>query len=268
MIFAGALAMAVGMACLPAQAQSGKPPAQPKAKSQEELKAVQAMLQARDPDSMIKAAEDLLTKYADTQFKEAALSVESEGYRSKIPPDNIKAQIYAEQVLALNPANLQSNLTIAEILIQTTADHALNKDEELARAQKCLTIAQATLKTTAKPDARMPDMDWADFQRETAGQIHRDFGQLAFRRKAWDDAIAAFNAAVAQDPQPANQAYLASALQQAGKNAEAIAQCDKVLADPKTIAPIKSYVNTVKAAATKAMGAAAPAAAPAPAPQK
>lgn len=260
-ILTGILAMAAGIAGLAAQAQSGKAPAQPQPKSQEELKAIQAMMLAQDPDSIIKAAENLLTKYADTQFKEAALSVESEAYRAKVPPDLIKAQVYAEQVLALNPANLQANMTIGEIITQSTPDRALDKDEKLAHAEKCLTTAQDTLKNMVKPNPQVSDKDWGDFQKETAAQIHNDFGTLASVRKNWDLAITEYQAAIAGSTQLAYPARLAATYQQAGRSAEAIALCDKILATPDLNATIKNFVNNVKANATRA-------ATPAPAPQK
>jgi tetratricopeptide (TPR) repeat protein len=266
-ILTGILAMAAGIACLAAQAQSGKAApaaaAQPQPKSQEELKAVQAVFQAQDSDATIKAAEELLTKFADTQFKEAALAMESEADRSKIPPDPIKAQIYAERVLALNPSSLQANITVGEIIIQTTPAQALDKEEQLAKAQKYLAAAQDSLKSSPKPNPQIPDQDWADIKKETSARVHNDLGMLASSRKDWPTAITEFNAAIAEGDQPAYQARLASTFQQAGKNADAIALCDKILADPQLHPQIKAFVTNVKTNATRAA-----AQAPAPAPQK
>jgi tetratricopeptide (TPR) repeat protein len=253
--------MAAGIACLAAPAQSGKAPAQPQAKSQDELKAVQAMRLAQDPDSIIKAAEDLLTQFADTQFKEVALATVAEAYRYKVPPDLFKAQIYAERALEVNPANLQANMAIGEIIVETTPDRALEKDAKLAQAEKCFNTARDTLKNMVKPSPQISDQAWADFTKETSAEIHNDFGMLATARKDWPAAIAEFNGAIADADQPAYQARLAVAYQQSGKNAEAIALCDKILADPKSSALIKSFVTTVKSNATKAAG-------PTPAPQK
>ena len=260
-ILTGILAMAAGIACLAGQAQSGKAPAQPQPKSQAELKAIQAMMQAQDPDSIIKAAEDLLTGFADTQFKDVALEQEAEAYRSKVPPDPIKAQIFAERALEANPANFQANLAVGEIIIQNTPDRALDKDAKLAQAEKCLTAAQNTLKDMVKPNPQVSDQDWEGFKKGTSAQIHNDFGMLASSRKDYPTAIAEFNAAIADADQPAFQARLAATYQQAGKHAEAIALCDKILADPKSSAVVKSFVTTVKGNATRSLGAT-------PAPQK
>jgi tetratricopeptide (TPR) repeat protein len=262
-ILTGILAMAAGIACLAAQAQSGKTPTGPQAKSPAELKAVQAMMVARDPDAIIKAAEDLMTKYADTQFKEAALAIEAEGYRSKQPPDFEKAQVYAEQALAINPTNIQANTLIGEIIIQTTKPQALDKDAQYAKALKCLTAAQEQLKKTTKPNPQMTDMEWQQFQSETSASLHNDLGMLASVRKNWDLAATEFKAASADADQPAFQARLASVYQQSGKNADAIALCDKILATPNLNPMIKSFVDRVKALATPK-----PTAAAAPAPQK
>ncbi|MGA3094860.1 MAG: hypothetical protein ABSF25_00265 [Bryobacteraceae bacterium] len=266
-ILTGILAMAAGIACLAGQAPGGKPPAGPQAKSPAELKAVQALLAAQDPDSVIKTAEDLLTKYADTQFKDAALAMEADAYRSKDDP--IKAQVYADQALTANPANIQANMTMAELLIQSTNALTLDKTEKLAKAEKCLTTAQDTLKNTTKPKQQMSDMDWDEFKKDTSASIHNDLGMLASVRKNWDVAATEFKAAIADADQPAFEARLAATYRQAGKNAEALALCDKLLADPMTgLSPqaagqIKSYVTNLKTSITSAK-----AAAPAPAPQK
>jgi hypothetical protein len=47
---------------------------------------------------------------------------------------------------------------------------------------------------------------------------------------------------------------LASALQSSGKNDEAIALCDKILAVPNLHAQIKQVVTNIRAAAVKAGG--------------
>ena len=54
----------------------------------------------------IAAAENLITKFADTDFKEIALYIEADAYQQKGDPD--KAQIYAERALEANPKNFQA----------------------------------------------------------------------------------------------------------------------------------------------------------------
>jgi hypothetical protein len=54
------------------------------------------------------------------------------------------------------------------------------------------------------------------------------------------------------DPQPAFQARLALAYQQAGKNDAALAVCDKLLADPQLNPAIRQVAESVKTMATQA----------------
>src|SRR5438477_10968262 len=101
----------MAQAAPPSAPPAAAPPAGPKGpapKSQAELTAIQAMFTAQqknDVDGVIKAADELMTKFADTEFKELALYMEAEAYSQK--GDNTKAQVYSEQALALNPKSYQ-----------------------------------------------------------------------------------------------------------------------------------------------------------------
>jgi len=75
MILTGALALVAGVSSLMAQSA---PPKAPAPKSKDELAALQALVNARsNPDATIKAAEELMTKFADTEFKDMALFSEA-----------------------------------------------------------------------------------------------------------------------------------------------------------------------------------------------
>ena len=85
-------------------------------------------------DATIKAGEELITKYADTMFKEAALLQISNAYQAK--GDNDKAQIYAERILEVNPKSFQAQLMIGEMLASKTRENDLDKEEKLTKAEK------------------------------------------------------------------------------------------------------------------------------------
>src|SRR5450432_257459 len=129
-ILAGILSVAAGASSLMAQA---KPPAP---KSPKELEAVKAMFAASQagPDQTIAAAESLITGFADTEFKELAMFFEARSYQQK--NDLVKAQVYAERVLEINPKNYQTTLMLGEVLAQTTRENDLDKEEKLARSDK------------------------------------------------------------------------------------------------------------------------------------
>ena len=90
-ILTGILAVATGCGTLlaqPAQVQPAAPAAPqagPKVKSKAEADAVQALFSARSagPDAIIKAADDLVSKFADTDFKEIAYTLEATAYEQK-----------------------------------------------------------------------------------------------------------------------------------------------------------------------------------------
>ncbi len=247
-ILAGILAVASGASSLMAQAK------QPAIKSQKELDAVKAMFAAAQasPDQTIAAAEALITGFADTDFKELALFFEARAYQQK--GDLVKAQVYAERVLEVNPKNYQATLLLGEVLAQTTRENDLDKEEKLTKADKDLNATIENLKTATKPNPQMTDKDWDDARKQMTAEAHSALGLVAMTRKKNDAAIAEFKTASELDPQPAYLVRQASALQAAGKNDDAIALCDKVLADPQLHPQIKQVAQGVRATAVKAGG--------------
>ena len=258
-IMSGILVIGAGMSGLMAQApaaQSQAPAAQspvaptPTVKSKGEMEAVNALMQqanSRNPDGIIKAADDLVTRYSDTAFKEVALYLEATAYQMK--RDNEKAQIYAERVLDVNPKNYQAELLVGEILATTTRENDLDKEEKLGRAEKLLNDSIATVSAAPRPNPQLTDAQWEEGKKQISAEAHNNLGLVALDRKKYDLAITEFRTAQGMDPQPAYQVRLASALQSAGKNDEAIAICDKLLADPNLHPMIRNVTENVKKAA-------------------
>lgn len=247
MTLAGILAVAAGASGLMAQKQ-------PAPKSQKELDAVKAMFAATQtsPDQTIAAAEALITGFADTEFKELALFFEARSYQQK--NDMVRAQVYGERVLEINPKNYQTTLLLGEVIAQTTRENDLDKEEKLAKAEKYLKDTIENLKTAAKQNPQMTDKDWEDVKQQMTAEAHSGLGLVALTRKKYDAAVAEFKTAGDMDPQPAYQVRQASALQSQGKNDEAIALCDKLLADPQLHPQIKQVAQGVRATAIKAGG--------------
>jgi len=260
MILAGIVAFAAGISGLMAQQQPAPKkdaPAQkgPAPKSQAELTAVQALFNAangRDPDGIIKAAEELLTKFADTDFKEIALWTEATAYQQKNDP--VKAQIFAERVLEINPKNVQATLMIGELIAQHTRENDLDKEEKLGKAEKYLNDTISNAKTMEKPNPQIPDAQWEEQRKYLIAEAQNDLGLVALTRKKYDLAATDFKTAADMDPQPAYLVREASALQAGGKNDEALAIVDKLLADPQLHPAIKQVATQVKNAATAAKG--------------
>jgi tetratricopeptide (TPR) repeat protein len=230
--------------------------AQMKPKSPAEADAVRALFAAQtaqNPDATIKAAEDLLTKFADTEYKEVTLLLEADAYQHK--GDYASAEITDERILETYPKNPQAAMQLGELIVQHVHDNDLDKEEQLTKAEKRLNQALENIET--KPYTGMPDAAWAENKKYTKAEVQNDLGLVAMQRKKFDVAIAEFKLAIEADPQPAYQVRLASSYVQSGKNDEAIAICDKVLADPQLHPTIKSVAEGLKASAVKAKGAGA-----------
>ena len=103
--------------------------AQPKPKSQKEVEAIQAIFNAQDPDGRIAAAENLLTNFADTEFKAIALQVAAASAQQK--NDFEKMVVYAERTLEADPKNYAAMLMLANGIAQRTREFDLDKEEKL-----------------------------------------------------------------------------------------------------------------------------------------
>jgi tetratricopeptide (TPR) repeat protein len=247
-ILAG-LAIALGATCLMAQL---------KPKSKGEAEAYNALVKAAqsgDNDATIKAADDLISKYSDTVFKATALDMEASAYHKK--GDDDRAQVYSEQALQADPKDFQAPLLIGETLVQHTRENDLDKDEKLGKAEKELNLAMENAKAAVKMNPQISDAQWEEFKKAQVAEGQANLGRLFALRKKYADAIVNLQAAVDADPQqPAYFIYLASAQLQAGKNDDAIATCDKLLAQPNLPAQFKPYATGIKDQASKAKGAA------------
>jgi len=233
----------------PPSAPAGQP-AGPQLKSAAESQAVNELIKAQgNPDATIQASEKLLANFPASAFKESALLAEAEAYRSKSNPD--KAQLYAERALAANPRSFQATLLLGELLAVNTRDVDIDKEYKLLKAEQLLMGTIDNLKTAAKPSAQLSEQQWEDSRKWITAEAHNDLGMVALLRKRYDVAISEFKIAAAGDPQPAYLVRLASAYQMSGKNGEAVAICDRLLADPQLHPQIKAVAVSIKNAATK-----------------
>jgi len=246
-------AMAADKKQPPAAQPATAAPKGPTPKSPEELKALQAVFGAAGkPDEVIAAAENVLTKFPDTEFKDTVLFLEADAYRQK--GDKEKMQIYAERVLTVNPKQFQADLLLAESIVQTTREHDLDRDEKLAKADKYANDAIAAVSAAPKPNPQLTDPQWEDVKKDLIAQAHDALGLSALESKKYDVAITNLKMAVegAAHPEPAYQIRLASAYQASGKNDEAIELAEKVMNDPTNPPQIKSVAQSVRAAAVVA----------------
>ena len=240
-IFRGLAAFAASAALMLAQ----------KPKSNEEIKAIQAVMSAQQPDDKIKAVEDLVGKYKDTEFKDWAFSVAAEAAQAK--RDNPKALFYYEQAIKANPKNYNAYLMMAALLAQTTRENDLDKDEKLGKAEKYVKSGMDLIPGAEKPNPQVTDEQWAAMKKDDTAQAHIDLGMIATVRKKHDVAVSEYKLALetASQPDAVTMVRLAGAQADGGKADDALATLDKVLAMANLNAQIKGIAEQEKARALK-----------------
>ncbi|MES1257991.1 MAG: tetratricopeptide repeat protein [Acidobacteriota bacterium] len=220
---------------------------QMKPKSKKEGDAIQAMLSAQDPDSRIKAADELITKFADTEFKPYALYLEADSYLQK--GDNDKAIFFAEQTLEADPKNYQAAILLAKTYAGTTHVNDLDKEEKLTKAAKYAIQAQDALKTAEKPNASLTDAQWTEIKNDFTGQSYYALGIVAAYHNKMDEVAADFQKVAELDTDPTDLIRAGRALLDVKKYAEAVTWFDKALAAPNANDQIKDIATKDKARA-------------------
>ena len=243
----GSLAAALLMA-------QGKAPAP---KSQKEVDALNAMFQATDNDGRIKAANELLTKFADTDFKGLALYMITTSYNEK--KDTTNTIVYGERTMdadSKSALGAHARIMIATSLATTTKEFDFDKEEKLGRADKLAKEAVEVIKTAAKFNPALTDEQWDGAKKGYTAEAYIAMGMTATVRKNWNDAMANYKLAAETDPtNSATFVRLGAAQVSAAKYDDAIATLDKVAAMPGVDAAILSYAKAEKEKAVKAKGA-------------
>jgi tetratricopeptide (TPR) repeat protein len=250
-----ALSMAAAALCA-----AQKPPA-PKSKG--EAEALQAMFGAADPDARIKAADNLITKYADTDFKALALYFEAVSYQQK--NDFEKMVVYGEQAIQADPKQYSAMLIVAKGIAQRTREFDLDKEEKLAKAEKYAKDAMAIVKDAPKPNSQVTDDQWTQAKKEFTAQGHEALGFAASVRKNYDVAITELKLAIDDFPDPVTMVRLAAVYDQAKKPDEALPILEKVMAMPDLHPSVRQFAQAERVRATQLKSAgtgAAPATAP------
>jgi tetratricopeptide (TPR) repeat protein len=230
---------------------------QPAPKSQKEVDALNAMFQATDNDARIKAANELLTKFADTDFKGLALYMITNSYNEK--KDSTNTIVYGERVVEADGKSAlgaHARIMIATSLATTTKEFDFDKEEKLGRADKLAKEAIEVIKTAAKFNPALTDEQWDQAKKGYTAEAYIAMGMTATVRKNWNDAIANYKLSTETDPtNSATFVRLGAAQVSAAKYDDAIATLDKVIAMPGVDAAILNYAKAEKEKAVKAKGA-------------
>lgn len=248
------LAAVLGACLLPAQTAN---PKQPQPKGPKEVEALQAMFQAQDPDARIAAANNLITKFADTEFKATAFYIAAFSAQQKNDMDGVI--LYAEKALEADPKFFGAQIMIAQALAMRTKEFDLDKEEKLGRSEKMAKSAIDLIATAPKPRPDIPDEQWAAAKKDFESQAHEALGLCALVRKKYDACATELGLAVsgANQPDPSTMVRLANCQIKLNKFDDAIAMLDKAAADPNSAPQVKSAAAALKIDANKLKAAAA-----------
>jgi len=226
-----------------------------KPKSQKEVEALLAIQNARTADARIAAVDELITKFADTEFKAWALNLAADAAKQK--GDSAKAIIYAERALEADPKYYLAMLLLSGELARSTREFDLDKEEKLARSEKYAKSAIELAGNAPKMNPNIPDDQWAGIKKDFVSQAHEDLGMVAMVRKKYDTAITEFKTAVddANTADPATMVRLATAYNQSGKPNDALSVLAKVLAMPNLNPAVKQFAESEKARAEQSKNA-------------
>ena len=105
----------------------------PRARSQKEVDALMAFQNATDPDARIQAAEKVLMKFKNTEYKEWLLynMVASAGEKK----DYVQMEVYGDRLLEVNPEHGLLLVDLASVIAGQARPDDLDKSERLAKAE-------------------------------------------------------------------------------------------------------------------------------------
>ncbi len=240
-----------------------------KPKSQKESQAILAVQTAKTPDERVAAIENVLTNFADTEFKVALLQMAVTSEQQK--NDYTQTVFYAERLLKADPKNAFALVTLASETARHTRENDLDKDDQLVKVDKWAKDAVEAAKVMPKLRADVPDADWEAFKKDMEAQAYEAMGMADVVRKNYDGAAEHYKQSLATGttPNPATMVRLAQVYISTGKLDNATFTLDKAINSPNAPDQVKSIAQSMKNDIAKrkpAAPAAAPASPAAPAP--
>ena len=238
-----------------------------KPKSPKEIAALQAIQNATDPDARLKSIDNLLTNFADTEFKNAVLDMAVETARQKNDPTLV--DVWADRALQANPKDYIAMDDLAAITAAQMKEFDLNLKDEAAKVDKNAHGAIDLVKDATKPNPNMTDADWAGYKADITAAAHEALGLSEAAQKNYTGAIDEYKAGMAAHPNSVLMVRLGQVYTQNKQYDEAIAQYTQALADAGASPAVKQVAQAGKTNAEKRKAAASAATpvVPAPAPK-
>jgi tetratricopeptide (TPR) repeat protein len=152
----------------------------PQAKSRAELDAFGRIVETPDSLAVVRAGEDFLSRFPDSEFREKALEAEFEAFRQR--NDSAAAKAVARSILAIDSGNALVLARLALLLAEA------NDRASFAAAEQSATQAIAAVEATARPE-RLTRAEFREWRSEVLASAHVAKGLLALRQGQADAAI-------------------------------------------------------------------------------
>ena len=226
-------------------AEPSKEANKPKPKSPRELAALQAVQDARTADQQLQAIENVLTNFADTEFKVMLLQTAMQIEQRK--DDFAQVLFYGERLLNADPKGAFALVTMASETARHTRPFDLDKEEKLAQADQYAKAGLENAKVMPKP-AGVADDRWEAAKKDFQSQAYEAIGQVAVLRQKFAEAIAYFKLAIstAATPDAVTWIRLGQAYEDSAKLDDAADAFDKALATPNISPSAKSAAQSKK----------------------
>ncbi len=242
-------ALAAILLAAPSFAQAPAAPQGPHPKSQKEVDALMAIQNATTADARLKAIDDLLTNFADTEFKTQVLDMAVETARQKNDPEAVAA--WADRALQANPKDYIAMVDLASVTAGQMKQFDLNLTDEVAKVDKNAHGAIDNVKVATKPNPNMTDDQWKGYQGDITASAYEALGIAASVQKNYPAAIEQFKDGLAASPNAVLRVRLGQAYVLNKQYDEAIAEYDKAMADPNAPAQVKQIAQAAKVSAEK-----------------
>ncbi len=223
-----------------------------KVKSPKEGEALMAIQNSATADDRIKAIENLLTKFADTEFKVIVLEIAADTTQQK--NDTVQTVIYCERILEVDPKNLNAIASLAKITASGIRENDLDKEDKLKRVDELTGQCFKIGPDSKKPNAMLTDEQWVTRKNDFLADCHDAIAATAVIRKKPDMAMTEYTASLGLRKDPATMVRIAQLYSAQGKYDDAIGLLEKVQAIPDANPIVKQVASQerVKAIMAKA----------------
>lgn len=221
-----------------------------KVKSPKEGEALMAIQNSTTPEDRMAAIENLLTKFADTEFKVIVLEIAADTAQQK--NDAVQTVLYCERILEVDSKNLNAIASLAKVTASGIRENDLDKEDKLKRVDEltgqCLKLAP----DAKKPNAMLTDDQWVARKNDFTADCHDALAATSILRKKPDAAMAEYKASLGLRKDPATMVRMAQVLNAQAKYDDSIALLEQVQAIPDVNPVVKQVAGNERVKAIMA----------------